>query len=66
MWHRNRHGKAQAFPLSVMEGSQKPDPRGLQEVGTVRDDFEEGMEVARRYCYASSQVKANGTGTTSV
>ena len=35
-WQGLRHGEPQAVPLSVMEGSQKPDPRRWSEMEAKR------------------------------
>ena len=34
---------------------RRPNPRGPQEVVTKSENVEEGMEAAKRYCYASSK-----------
>ena len=45
--HRRRHGEASAVPLSVTDGSQKPDPRGTGDMGEGQN-VEGGLEVAKR------------------
>ena len=50
-----RHRKAQALPLPRMVRSQTGDPRGFQKVGAKSENLKKGVEVAKRYCHASSQ-----------
>ena len=45
---QRRYGKAQAVPLSVMEESEKLDPRMVGEVGIEGHNIEGGLEVAER------------------
>ena len=45
---QRRYGKAQAVPLSVMEESEKLDPRMVGEVGIEGYNFEGGLEVVER------------------
>ena len=52
---RGRHRKAQAIPLPRMARSQTRDSRSFQEVGANSENFKETVEVAKRYCHASSQ-----------
>ena len=52
-----RHGEAQAIPLSVMQGSQKPFPREAGEMGATVQHIEGGLEVAKRKHVASSEWK---------
>ena len=44
--------KHRLYHLSGLEGSQAPNPKGLQKVGTKSEDIKEGMEVAKRHCDA--------------
>ena len=50
-----RHGETQARPLPLMEGSQKPDPRGFGDFGTKRKNVEGRLEVAERHRDAPSE-----------
>ena len=50
-----RHREAQALPLPRVIRSQTGDSRGLQKVGAKSKNLKEGVEVAKRYCCASSQ-----------
>ena len=54
---RGRHREAQALPLPREVQSQTGDSRGFQEVGSKSKNIEEGVEVAMRYCCASSRRK---------
>ena len=42
--HGRRHGETQAVPLSVLEGRQKLDPRGMGEMGTQSWNVEGALE----------------------
>ena len=59
---RGKHIEAQALPLPREEQSQTGDSRGFQEVGTKSKNIEEGVEVAMRYCCASSRRKPMDRG----
>ena len=50
-----RHREAKALPLSGMASSKAGYPRILQKVGAKNENFEEGVEVAKRYRRAPSQ-----------
>ena len=52
---RGRNRKAQAIPLPRKVRSQTRDSRSFQEVGAKSKNLKEGVEVVKRYCYASSQ-----------
>ena len=43
-----RHGETWTEPLSDMERSQEPNPRGIVEMGAVGQDIEGGLGVAER------------------
>ena len=60
---RGRDRKAQAFSLPRMVRIQTRDSRSFQEVGAKSKNLKEGMEVAKRYCYASSQWKPMEQGS---
>ena len=47
--------KAQIIILPSMARDQKGYPRGFQKVGAKSENIEGGVEVAKRYCRASSQ-----------
>ena len=42
--HGRSHGETQAVPLSVLEGRQKLDPRGIGEMGTQSWNVEGALE----------------------
>ena len=42
--HGRRHGETQAVPLSVLEGRQKLDPRGIGEMGTQSWNVQGALE----------------------
>ena len=52
---KKKHRKAQALPLPRMACSQTWDPRSFQDVGAENKNRKEGMEVAKRYCNATSK-----------
>ena len=52
---KEEHGEAQVEPLSIMEGSQKPDPGRAGKMGTEGQDFEGRLEAARRNHVALSE-----------
>ena len=46
--------KAQVLPMPRMVRDQTGDPRGFEKVGAQSENLK-GVEVAQRYCNASSQ-----------
>ena len=48
MKSRRRHREAQIALLPMLEGNQKPNPRGIKEVGAKSKDIKERLEVAER------------------
>ena len=57
-----RHRKAQALPLPRMKRSQTRDSRSFQEAGAKSKNLKEGVEVAKWYCWTSSQWKSMEQG----
>ena len=45
---RRRHREAHIVPLPMLEGNQKPDPRGFGEMGAKGKNIKERLEVAQR------------------
>ena len=58
---RRRHGKVQSVPLSVMEGSENPDPRRIGEVRAKGLNVERktgnGTEESRRLLLTENQCE---------
>ena len=52
-----RHGKAQALPLSFMEGGQKPDPGRNGDMGAKGQNVERTLEVSTRNYVAPTEQK---------
>ena len=52
---RRKAQKSTGFTIARMVRGQTGDPRGLQAVGAKRENLKEGVEVAKRYCNASTQ-----------
>ena len=52
---RRGHGEAQAVSLSVIQGSQEPDPSGTGAIGAEGQDIQGRLEVADRNHVAPSE-----------
>ena len=61
--HKEEGTEKHRPPLPRMARDQKGDPRGCQKVAAKNENLEEGVEVAKTYCYASSQRKPTEQGS---
>ena len=48
LYQGRRHGEAQAVPLRVMEGGQKPDSRGVGEMENTGQELRRRIESGKK------------------